>query len=113
LLKRWYDPIPTVSMAVSLLQNTSMPCREKIVVYMTDRIHTDFPMETTRFKAESQGLLWIFQKRKALDEASWGLVELLRHLSDKDRDEVALEIIHLIYCIENEEFIHRYDKASA
>ncbi len=116
--KRWYDLHPTMSMAVSLLQNTTLNYRLKTVSFIENRIREIDPGITNRI-TQGNGGFWairFIQKRRTMDERSWAVVETMRYLSETDKEHMAKEIIRYIYCLENDEnmdFLHEQRKPVA
>lgn len=103
--KRWYDMHPTVSMAISLMQNTRPDIREKSVEYLKNVYHERFPKIADMLNEEPSGFwtLKLIQKRQSMSENAWTAVETMRYLSDEDRENLAIELIRFIYCLENDE----------
>ncbi len=98
---RWYDSLPTVSMAVSLLQNTEPEYREMTTRYFTNKVNQLDPSLPARLQKEPTGIWGFIQKRKSMDEASWVLVESLRYLPEEKMTALAGEMIHYIYQLEH------------
>ncbi len=103
--KRWYDMHPTLSMAISLLQNAPIHHRHQAISYVGDIIRELYPGVTNRITLEPGGFWSInfIHKRRSMDEKSWTLLETLRYLPDADKELMGIELIRYIYCLENEE----------
>lgn len=103
--KRWYDHHPTLSMAISLLQNAPSHHREQTINYIHDIIRELYPGVTKRITLDPGGFwsLNFVQKRRSMDQKSWMVVETLRYLPDADKELMGIEMIRFIYNLENEE----------
>ncbi len=101
--KRWYDSSPTVSMAVSLLQNATRDHRDLAISHIRSKLTELHPEILVMAEEKNVSNLWAFiQKRRTMDETSWKVVETMRFLSEDDREKFAIEIIRFVYCLEND-----------
>lgn len=108
--RRWYDMEPTVSMAVSFLQNTEPDHRETTTSHFLKYLQSNYPELIRHHFHPSNGGFWsVIQKRKTMGKSTWALVELLRYLPQEEKERLALEMIRFIYCLEHDESIEDFD----
>ncbi len=98
--KRWYDSDPTLSMAISLLENTQVEYREQTRIHILNRIQSLDARILEEVKAEPSGFWAMIQKRQTLNEETWRLIEMFKYLTEEDRRELAVEMIRMVYCLE-------------
>jgi hypothetical protein len=101
LNKRWYDQNPTLSMAVSFLQNTTPQHRELTTAHFRRKISENYPDIGNQVTKEAQGFWLLIQKRRSMDQEAWALVEMMRFLPDDEMETFAVELIRYIYRLEN------------
>lgn len=102
--KRWYDLEPTLSMAISLLQNAPTEHRRQATVFINERFREQYPDALKKAQAaEAYGMFAFLQKRRSMEQDAWHMVERLWYLPLEERTQLALEMIRFIYCLEYEE----------
>lgn len=99
--RRWYDKDPTLSMAVSLLQNAPRKHQE-----MTAKMVLAYMKEANLYEAANVSqdkTLFFFPllKRMQLDNSAWEMLEIMKRLPHGKQIEVALMIIHHIYLFDS------------
>ena len=106
--QRWYDANLTLSMAISLLQNTHGARRSHVVNFLHQWLEQYYPDAISQVATQTSApKFWGFiQKRTTLDEHCWTLIEALRFIPEDKRDLLALELIHYIYCLDHDDFEH-------
>lgn len=100
--KRWYDQNPTLSIAVSLLQNTSLENRMKTVSFMMSYFEDHYPEALVLAESAKSGWLSFIQRRQSMEQNAWQAVETMQFLSEEARRELSLAMIRMIYQLENE-----------
>lgn len=102
LYKRWYDSNATLSMAISLLQNTALDSRAQVVKYVNDTVASiDYTAPQKMAQQKYNGLLNFVQMRQSMDDDSWEMIESIRFLKPAEQEHVALMMIRYIYYLEN------------
>ncbi len=101
--KRWYDHDPTLSMAVSLLQNASKPDQFRTVKYIMGLLERDEILKQYRKEiGDPLRLSYIFpaNRRRDMETSTWRLLEILKLLPETIQMEMALSIINYIYLLD-------------
>lgn len=101
--KRWYDQTPTLSIAVSLLQNTSLENRMKTVSFLITQLESDYPEALEMADQAKSGWLSFIQRRQTMEQNAWQAVETLQFVPEEGRHELALAVIRTIYQLENDQ----------
>lgn len=101
--KRWYDHDPTISMAISLLQNASKPDQFRTVKYIIGLLERDEILN--QYKKEigdplRVSYLFPFNKRRNMEPSTRRLLEILKLLPESIQLEMALSIINYIYLLD-------------
>ncbi|MBY0451068.1 MAG: hypothetical protein K2X01_10640 [Cyanobacteria bacterium] len=107
LKQRWYDQHPTLSMAVSLLQNANKTNQRLTSEYMYSLLDSGqydgkatgaLAPKTSNTPKTSNPLLTLFSnKRVTVDRSVWKVLETMRHMSPEQQQELALLMIEYIY----------------
>lgn len=100
--QRWYDRNPTLSMAVSLLQNAS-PCHQEMAArYMFKLMESKNILGSAELRTKNDRLRFIFPtfRRSRFEMHARHLVELLKHLPAMHQQEMALQLINYIYILD-------------
>ncbi len=98
---RWYDNDPTLSMAVSLLQNASRIHQEMTAHYIRRHMERESILEKERLGPPGQLLfLFPFLRRNRLEKDAWELLEMMKRLPKDIQLELALMMINYIYMLD-------------
>ena len=100
---RWYDQDPTLSLAVSLLQNASLHDQAKTAQYLIRIIDSMGTLQPEAAKKSALNLGYIFphnRRRENLEPSARKLLEILKHLPYDSQLEMAIQIIHYIYLLD-------------
>jgi len=92
--KRWYDQDPTLSLAMSLLRNTSID----------NQLHiADLLIENgTKLKIEFKSKYKIFNRRwYDQEEKMSNAIEYLRLFPDEEQKKMAIQIIQFLYNLDS------------
>jgi len=100
--QRWYDKYASMSLAINILQSTSIANREKVVKAIQTQIRTQYPAVTLIVESERRWLMKLFQKRRSLDASAWMMIENLKYLTDDQREEFAQKIVDLVNHLEEQ-----------
>ncbi len=100
--KRWYDQEPTISMAVSLLQNASTKKKIQTSQYVLDWLGDEGALESQEIaKLLKPVLLFPFLRRESLNQSTWQLLEVMKELPKDLQLEVSLNMIQFIYKLDS------------
>jgi hypothetical protein len=99
---RWYDQDPTLSMAVSLLQNASRSHQMQTSRYILSILEGEGILARHHLP-DTDRLFFLFpiRKRQHFDSTSLQVIELLKRLPASVQLEMALNIINCIYLLEH------------
>lgn len=98
--KRWYDWDPTVSMAVSLLRNSSFE-NQALAINLIDEKGKEFNISAT---VKSFNVLSLLKKRwYDSDEDVSRAMEILKLCQPAVQKQLALDIINYLYTLEMEQ----------
>ncbi|HEY9746005.1 MAG TPA: hypothetical protein V6C99_07290 [Oculatellaceae cyanobacterium] len=99
---RWYDNDPTLSMAISLLQNASKTHQELAARYMFKLMESRNLLDKAEQGSKSERVRFIFPtfRRSRFEMHARHLVELLKHLPTETRQELALQLINYVYILD-------------
>lgn len=101
MYKRWYDNDPTLSMAISLLQNASYANQELAAKYIFNIIEQQRLLNNQQFNSLYKGIAFIFpNNRNQLQVEARRLVEELKHLPSVTQESLALVLINYIYVLD-------------
>ncbi len=100
--QRWYDKDPTLSMAVSLLQNASRTHQEMTARYLFSVMETEGLLDSAELRTKSERVRFIFPsfRRSGFEMHARHLVELLKHLSVDSQQAIAVKLINYIYILD-------------
>jgi len=99
---RWYDKDPTLSMAISLLQNASHAHQETAARYMFKVMDGLNLLDSAELRTKSERLRFIFPsfRRSKFEIHARHLVELMKHLSYDAQQAMAVQLINYIYLLD-------------
>lgn len=115
--QRWYDKDPTLSMAISLLQNASHTHQEMTARYLFSIMETEGLLDSAELRTQTERVRFIFPnfRRSGFEMHARHLVELLKHLSMENQQMMAVKLINYIYILDGEmselSFFHEEAKA--
>ena len=99
--QRWYDRDPTLSMAVSLLQNASKTHQEMTARYVNLFLEREHLMEKhLEMEPGKLQFLFPFMRRNRLEKSAWSALETIKRLPKDVQLEVALAMINYIYILD-------------
>ncbi len=100
--QRWYDRDPTLSMAMSLLQNASHPHQEMAARYMFKVMDALNILSCAELSTKEERIRFIFPsfRRSKFEIHARHLVELMKHLSPDAQEAMAVQLINYIYMLD-------------
>lgn len=98
--RRWYDHDPTLSMALSLLQNASKQHQSLTVRVMMRYMEQMGLLEEYGLSPEKISFLFPLMRRANLNPSARELIEVIKRLPHNKQLEVALMMIDYIYMLE-------------
>jgi len=100
--QRWYDKDPTLSMAMSLLQNASYAHQEAAARYMFKVMDAINLLDSTELRTKEDRVRFIFPsfRRHKFEAHARHLVELMKHLSYDAQQAMAVQLINYIYLLD-------------
>jgi hypothetical protein len=100
--QRWYDKDPTLSMAISLLQNASHAHQEAAARYMFKVMDGLGILNSKEISTQEDRLRFIFPafRRQKFEAHARHLVELMKHLSYDAQQAMAVQLINYIYLLD-------------
>ena len=100
--QRWYDRDPTLSMAISLLQNASHPHQEMAAAYMLKVMDALNLLSCAALSTKEERIRFIFPtfRRSKFEVHARHLVELMKHLSPDAQEAMAVQLINYIYILD-------------
>jgi hypothetical protein len=100
--QRWYDNDPTLSMAVSLLQNAHKAHQELTARYIFRQLAAENLLESDILNTSEDRVRFIFPKnyRQKLDVRSRHLLEVLKLLPSDVQQRMAVQIIQYVYMLD-------------
>lgn len=109
-MQRWYDNDPTISMAVSLLQNAPEVNQDETVVMMEEHLKSSHEISLDQAQKPME-LLYLFPRaqRRGLGAKARQFLEVMKSLPEPLQQELGFAIIHHLYhleCNELQEFQH-------
>jgi hypothetical protein len=97
--RRWFDQHPTLSMAISLLQNLPLPQQSAIIACIMDKLEvvvvSELPVETSQASKASPS-----QRRAGDNTPVRQLIDALEPLAQTIQLDIALHIINASYWID-------------
>jgi hypothetical protein len=102
--QRWYDKDPTLSMAISLLQNASHTHQEMTARYLFSVMKSNGLLDSAELRTQTERVRFIFPnfRRSGFEMHARHLVELLKHLNAEDQQEMAVKLINYIYILDGD-----------
>lgn len=99
---RWYDNDPTLSMAISLLQNASKAHQEMAARHMFSVMEDNGLLNIAELRTKEDRLRFIFPsfRRHRFEMHARHLVELFKHLPVGDQQEMAVQLINYMYLLD-------------
>ncbi len=99
---RWYDNDPTLSMAVSLLQNASRTHQELTARYIFHQLESENLLDSDILRTQEDRVRFMFPSRfrQKLDVQSRRLLEVLKLLPYEVQQRMALQMIQYIYVLD-------------
>jgi hypothetical protein len=100
--QRWYDKDPTLSMAMSLLQNASLAHQEMAARYMFNLMRDQGLLDAAELRTGEERIRFIFPvfRRSRFEMHARHLVELLKHLPFDAQQDLAMQLINYIYILD-------------
>jgi len=100
--QRWYDKDPTLSMAISLLQNASHSHQEAAARYMFKVMDALGLLDSAELRTKEDRIRFIFPafRRSKFEMHARHLVELMKHLSPDAQQAMAVQLINYIYILD-------------
>lgn len=100
--QRWYDKDPTLSMAISLLQNASQFHQEMTARYLFSVMEKEGILDLAELRTQSDRVRFIFPsfRRSGFEMHARHLVELLKHLPESHQQDMAVKLINYIYILD-------------
>lgn len=100
--QRWYDRDPTLSMAISLLQNASHAHQEAASRYMFKVMDGLGLLNSAEVSTKEDRIRFIFPafRRQKFEVHARHLVELMKHLSYDAQQAMAVQLINYIYLLD-------------
>jgi hypothetical protein len=100
--QRWYDHDPTLSMAISLLQNASHTHQEMAARYMFQVMESHHVLDSAELRTKEDRVRFIFPsfRRGRFEMHARHLVELMKHLSAETQQDMAVQLINYIYILD-------------
>jgi hypothetical protein len=100
--KRWYDNDPTLSMAISLLQNASRTHQEMAARYMFNLMKSRDLLDSAELRTKEDRVRFIFPsfQRSRFEMHARHLVELMKHLPANTQQDLAIQLINYIYMLD-------------
>lgn len=99
---RWYDNDPTLSMAVSLLQNANRVHQDLTARYIMHLIEGENLLDSDALRTREDRIRFIFPVnfRQKLDVQSRRLLEVLKRLPADVQQRMAVQMIQYIYVLD-------------
>jgi hypothetical protein len=99
---RWYDKDPTLSMAISLLQNASHAHQETAARYMFKVMDGLSLLDSAELRTKNDRIRFMFPtfRRSKFEMHARHLVELMKHLSYDAQQAMAVQLINYIYLLD-------------
>jgi hypothetical protein len=100
--QRWYDKDPTLSMAMSLLQNAAPAHQEIAVRYMFNLMRDQGLLDAPELRTGEGRIRFIFPafRRSRFGTHARHLVELMKHLPPEAQQDLAVQLINRIYLLD-------------
>ncbi len=100
--QRWYDNNPTLSMAISLLQNASRTHQEMAARYMFNVMEAQGLLDVAELSTREDRVRFIFPsfRRSRFEMHARHLVELIKHLDKSAQQDLAVQMINYIYVLD-------------
>ena len=98
--KRWYDTDPTMSMAISLLQNTSPIHQEMTAAYLLRFLEREGILKEYQLSSDRVFFIFPLVRRSQMDRRACHLLEVLKRLPRGLQIELSLNMINYIYMLE-------------
>lgn len=99
--KRWYDQDPTLSMAVSLLQNAEPTHQEMTAKYLLKYLERHHVLDKHEMSRNQLHFIFPFMRRSRLNPYAWQLLEVMKRLPRTLQLEVALMMINHVYLLDS------------
>ncbi|WP_373532755.1 hypothetical protein [Vampirovibrio sp.] len=99
---RWYDKNPTLSMAISLLQNASHLHQEMAAQYLFSVMKNQGILDSAALSTQTGRIQFLFPtfRRNRFEIHARHLVEVIKHLSDEHQQDLAVQLINYIYMLD-------------
>lgn len=101
--KRWYDNDPTLSMAVSLLQNAIPVYQEMTAKYILKYMEREGILKEYSLTNQQIRFVFPFIKRNRMNQDAWEMMETLKRLPRQLQLDVSLQMINYIYMLDSGE----------
>lgn len=98
--QRWYDNDPTLSMAVSLLQNAPHSQQEMAARYMLRYMEREGILDDLKLGKQQVQFVFPFIKRSRMQVHAFRLLEIMKHMPRNAQLEMALHLINYIYMLD-------------
>jgi len=102
MYQRWYDSDPTLSMAISLLQNATMAHQEMAARYMFRIMESRQLLDAEEMRSREGRIRFIFPsfRRSRFEIHARRLVETMKHLNPDAQQDMAIQLINYIYLLD-------------
>ena len=101
--QRWYDNDPTLSMAVSLLQNAIPVYQEMTAKYVLKYMEREGILKQYNLTSQQIQFVFPFIKRHNMNNDAWEMMETLKRLPRQLQLDVSLQKITYIYMLDSGE----------
>ena len=99
--QRWYDNDPTLSMAVSLLQNAIPVYQEMTAKYILKYMEREGILKQFDLTNQQIAFVFPFVKRHRMNNDAWEMMEILKRLPRQLQLDIALQMINYIYMLDS------------
>jgi hypothetical protein len=99
---RWYDKDPTLSMAISLLQNASKSHQEMTARHALHYLERENLVDPAFLRTQDGRIKFIFplKRRSKMDVQACRMLEIMKRMAPDLQQTMALQIINYIYLLD-------------
>ena len=108
--QRWYDKEPTLSMAVSLMQNAIPVYQEMTAKYILKHMEREGILEQYQLSNQDVSFMFPFIKRTRMNIHAWEMMEVLKRLPRQLQLDIALQMINYIYMLDSGETLEKEEE---
>lgn len=100
--QRWYDNDPTLSMAISLLQNASKNHQEMTARHALHYLERENLVDPSFLRTQDGRIKFIFplKRRTRMDVQACRMLEIMKRLPPDVQQAMALQVINYIYLLD-------------